>query len=161
MTVTAHKLTLHLTIPEWVPTHGDRTNATAEFERNRQRIIDDGFGYCLGCAIAGVRNDTELQCHHFAVEWCEANNADWNAALRYAKFVDPYGYAAKMGDKPMMNEDDIRNLMLLCQPCHTGKPGEPHPNIAGWLSGGIHYCPEPIWGADRVSVGKEEQEAKC
>lgn len=159
MTVAAHKLTLHLDVPEWVPTHGDRKGATAEFERNRKQIIDDGHGYCLGCAIAGIHNDKDLQCHHFAIEWCEANNADWDAATRVAKMIDPYGYAAKM-DGLMKNEDSIENLMMLCQPCHTGKPGEAHPHIAGWLSGGIHYSPLPIWLADRIARGKEEQEAK-
>ena len=159
MSVQARELVLHLTVPEWVPTHGVRKSASAEFEKNRQQIIDDGFGYCLGCAIAGIHNTTDLQCHHFAVEWCEAENADWEAALVAAKLIDPYGYAAKMGDTPMVNEDDIRNLMLLCQPCHTGKPGESHPNIAKWLSGGIHYTTFVAWMADRVSAGKEEKEA--
>jgi hypothetical protein len=156
--VAAHELTINVKVPEWVPTHADRTES-ANFAHNRQQLIDDGHGYCLGCKLAGITETKDLQCHHFAVEWAETESTNWESALWAAKKLDPYGYAAAMGDTPMTDPDDIRNLMMLCQPCHTGKPGEIHPNIAGWLSGGIHYAPLPIWFADRIARGGEEQEA--
>lgn len=159
MAINGHELTITVTVPEWVPTHADRTES-AEYHRNRQRLLDDGHGFCFGCKLGGITEAKDLQCHHFAVEWAEANNANWESVLWTAEFLDPYGYAKTMQGKPLTSPDDIRNLMMLCQPCHTGKPGEAHPNIAGWLSGGIHYAPLPIWFADRIARGNEEMEAK-
>ena len=150
--VKAHTLEITVRVPEWVPEHAQRTES-AEFAKNRQQIIDDGFGYCLGCDLAGKHVTEGLQCHHYAVEWAEWDDADPVKVLRSIKRQDPYGYAAKDPDSPVESPDDIRNLMMLCQPCHTGAPKQPNDQSAdpaGYESGGIHYCPYPVWEAERT-----------
>lgn len=148
----AHTLEITVHVPEWVPAHADRTES-ALFRANRARLIEEGHGFCWGCALGGIRTTTDLQCHHAAVEWAEWDGADPEAVLRAALRLDPYGYAAADPRSPFESPDDIRGLMMLCQECHTGAsvhPSEPLPNGRRWRSGGIHYAPYPVWAADRT-----------
>jgi hypothetical protein len=150
-TVPAHTLEITVRVPEWVPTHAERTESE-EFAKNRQRLIDDGFGYCFGCKLAGKHVTENLQCHHLS-EWAEWDDADPEKVLALARWIDPYGYAAKDPDTPISSPDDIRLLVMLCQPCHTGAPRQPDDPAAdptGYESGGIHYAPFPVWLAERV-----------
>lgn len=154
--IPAHVLTMSVQVPEWVPTHVTRTESEV-FARNRQRLLDEGHGYCLGCWLGGIHNGEDLQLHHGIVEWVTNGEANPNAALRAAKWLDCYGYAATMGDASWTDADDIRGLWFLCQDCHTGQPGIQHRKNEHWLSGGIHYAPFPIWLADRIASGVEER----
>ena len=150
--VEAHTLTLTVRVPEWVPSHAARTES-ALFEHNRARLIEEGHGYCWGCALAGVRNTADLQCHHGAVEWAEWDAATPEAALRVALWLDPYGYAAKDPQTPFASPDDLRGLLVVCQECHTGAPipeDQPLPAGRRWHSGGLHYAPAPVWLAERT-----------
>ena len=157
--VLSHEQTLTFRVPEWVPGHEKRGHDMPDFEHNRQQLINDGHGYCYRCAIAGIDKRDDLQCHHLS-EWAEWNDMDAEAVLRMAKAKDPYGYAAKMGDEPISNPNDIRLLLFLCQPCHTGKPKNPEEVTSeptDYISGGIHYCAEPFWWADAMRVRKAKE----
>lgn len=154
--VPGHELDITVRVPEWVPTHAERTESET-FARNRERLLADGHGYCWGCWLGGVDTREGLQLHHLVVEWATGNEANPAAALRVAKWLDPYGYAAEMGDAAWTDADDVRGLLFLCQPCHTGSPGVSHPQKAHWISGGLHYAPLPVWLADRIAEGAEEK----
>lgn len=159
MTVKGHELTLHIAVPEWVPTHVNRKES-AKYEHNRQTLIDDGHGYCFGCAIAGIHlpyhANGGLQCHHLS-EWAEWPDADPNYVKILAQWLDPYGYSSKMGNHPIEDPDDIRLLLMLCETCHIGAPKDPsvvESEPTSYISGGIHYCSFVQWIADRVRVRK-------
>lgn len=156
--VAAHELELTVRVPEWVPTHAQRTES-ATFAHNRERLIADGHGYCWGCWLGGVDTRDDLQLHHGIVEWATNNEAKPDAALRVLQTLDWYGYGHAMQGAPWTDADDIRGLVFLCQDCHTGSPGAPHKQNPRWLSGGIHYAPLPIWFADRIAEGAEETQA--
>lgn len=158
MTVPAHLLTLTVTVPEWVPTHAQRTES-ATFRANRAQLLAEGHNYCWGCWLGGISTTDDLELHHAVVEWATNNEANPAAALRVAQWLDFYGYAAQMGETPWTDADDIRGLVFLCQDCHTGQPGIQHKRNEHWLSGGIHYAPFPIWLADRIAAGREETAA--
>ncbi len=148
----AHTLTLEVRIPEWVPTHHERDEASPEFRHSRDRILADGHTGCWGCALAG-RKVPGVEAHHFGVEWCEAEAANWDAVLAFCEAIDPYGYGAKMRGQPLVGADDIRNLMMLCVPCHRGAPRQPTDKAAeptGYEGGGLHYQPWPTWLAERL-----------
>lgn len=155
--VPAHLLTLTVQVPEWVPGHAERGHDMPDFQANRERLIKDGHYYCYGCAIAGIKNDDPaLQCHHFAVEWAEWNDTNPHAALYLMRLRDPYGYAAKYPNDPVTNPNDIRNLLFLCELCHISHPKDVHTIKSApiiFISGGIHYTPEPLWYADRLRNG--------
>ena len=155
MTVAAHMLTLTVKVPEWVPTHADRTES-ATFAHNRQRLLDDGHGYCWGCWLGGIHTTTALELHHGVVEWATNNEARPDAAWRAAQWLDFYGYAHQLGDTPWTDADDIRGLVFLCFDCHRGQPGIQHTRNERWLSGGLHYAPFPLWLADRIAEGAQE-----
>lgn len=154
--IAPHELTITVRVPEWVPGHEERGHDMPDFEHNRQQLFDDGFGYCWGCRLAGIDKRDNLQCHHLS-EWAEWDDVDPVHVLALAKWWDPYGYAAKMGDEPIKNPNDIRLLLMLCQPCHTGAPKKPEEVVTEpteYISGGIHYAPYVIWIADRMRVRK-------
>ena len=154
--VQAHTLEIGVKVPEWVPTHADRTES-ALFHQNRQRLIEEGHGYCWGCKLAGRHVTDNLQLHHLS-EWAEWDDADPDKVLELAKWLDPYGYAAKDAQTPVESPDDLRLLLFLCQPCHTGAPRQPSDPAAEpgqYESGGIHYAPFPVWLAERLRISGE------
>lgn len=149
--VVAHTLEITVRVPEWVPEHAQRTESPI-FERNRQRLMNDGHGECWGCKLAGRHVAEDLQCHHLS-EWAEWEDADPALVLTLCRWLDPYGYARADPDSPIESPDDIRALVFLCQPCHTGaphKPDDPAAEPGGYESGGIHYAPWPVWLAERL-----------
>lgn len=150
-TVAAHTLEITVRVPEWVPTHADRTESE-KFRINRQKILDDGHGYCYGCALAGEHVTDNLQLHHMS-EWAEWDAASPEYVANLAKWWDPYGYFKADPTSPIEDPDDLRLLVFLCQPCHTGAPKQPGDKAAdptGYESGGIHYAPFPVWAAERL-----------
>ena len=149
--VEAHTLLLHVAVPEWVPTHAERDEASPEFRHARETLIADGHTTCWGCALAG-RRVPAAEAHHFGAEWCEWNAADPDRVLAFLESIDPYGYAAKMKGQPLTGPDDIRNLLMLCVGCHRGAPRQPADRAAepgGYEGGGLHYQPFPTWLAER------------
>ena len=150
--VPAHTLLLHVAVPEWVPTHAERDEASPEFRHARETLIADGHTACWGCAIAG-RKVPAAEAHHFGVEWCEWNAADPDLVLAFLELIDPYGYAAKMKGQPLTGVDDIRNLLMLCVGCHRGAPRQPADKAVepgGYEGGGIHCQSWPMWLAERL-----------
>lgn len=150
--VAAHTLILEVRVPEWVPTHAQRDEESPEFRHARERLIADGHTNCWGCALAGRKVPAD-EAHHYGIEWCEANDADMNRVLAFLELMDPYGYAATMRGQPLESADDIRNLLMLCIPCHRGAPLQPSDAAAQpgqYESGGIHFAPFPVWIADRL-----------
>lgn len=153
--VPAHTLLLHVAVPEWVPTHAERDEASPEFRHARERIFADGHADCWGCALAGQKRPAD-EAHHFGAEWCEWDGADPLRVLAFVELLDPYGYAVKMKGQPLTGADDIRNLLILCTRCHRGAPKVPddkttQPGPLAYLDeGGLHYLPFPIWLAARL-----------
>lgn len=123
-----------------VPDHPPRT-ASAEFERNRRQLIEDGHG-CLVCGSKGSAAHP-LEAHHL-VEWSAWEHVDPAKLLGVLKRIDLYGHAARLGDRPIGSPDDIRNLMMLC----SSAPLQGQPVAGGHHRGpdmGIHMVTFPVW----------------
>ena len=133
----AHEQIESLRVDVEYPEHIDRGSAnTSEFDANKHRLVHK-LG--LGCWKCGGKDHLEV--HHYIIEWSEWNNADPSKVLRIMHQWDAYGFAAdgmKGGNPLPQSPDDLRNLMVLCMPCHRG---------AGL---GIHQVPAPFWFADLV-----------
>jgi hypothetical protein len=93
------------------------------------KLKEDGFYFCAAC---GCKEN--LQVHHMQ-EFCFENITDFEKLKDFLMRWDTYGYSEKMKDEPITSVDDIRNLIVLCQPHHTGK------------GTGIHYLPLPLIAA--------------
>ena len=116
-------LTFHTSVV--IPEHGERDTKT--FRKNVEQLKKDGF---YSCAICGSKEKTQV--HHFS-EFCFEEITDFEKLKKILMIFDFYGYSAKMKDKPIETIDDIRNLICLCQPHHTGKDM------------GVHYVPLPFF----------------
>lgn len=124
---------------EIVHGHLPRGAESAAFNHAVAQLKKDGFGVCFVGALQGETITDNLQVHHFLAEWSEAELVDFVKLKRLAEVFDIYGYAAKMKDTPMTSVDDIRNLMVLSQPFHTGvNPVAGNPT-------GIHNLVFPFW----------------
>jgi len=121
-------LTLHETVV--IPEHGERD--TTAFRRSVERLKKDGFYFCAICGE--VKN---LQVHHIS-EFCFENITDFNKLKDVLIRFDIYGYGELLKDEPITSVDDVRNLIVLCQPHHTGK------------GTGIHYLSFPMFLAQRT-----------
>lgn len=125
--VKEHTIKETITVEEIVPEHEQR-KASAEFERNRKRIIEDGHAKCWVCGCTDG-----LEAHHHGAEWCEADNVDFDLLKEYLEEHDIYGYGRLLKSQPITSVDDIRNLMMLCKKHHTA------------ALTGIHETPYPIF----------------
>ena len=123
----AHEQRETLTIDVEYPAHAQRTESP-EFSANKRTLVTKLDTPCFCC---GSRERREV--HHFVIEWAEWASADPAKVLQKVHQMDIYGYAAQLGDKPINSPDDIRNLVVICAPCHRG---------AGT---GIHMVPFPNW----------------
>lgn len=132
--VAEHIETINLKDIEIVHGHAARGAESTEFNRNVAQLKADGHGKCF---VSGVT--TGLQVHHFLAEWSEGEVVDFVKLKALAEVFDIYGYAAKMKDIPMTSVDDIRNLMVLSQPYHTGV------NAVAGNPTGIHNLVFPFW----------------
>lgn len=126
MEVAAHEQSLHLVVIEELPPHEKRTESQL-FKKNRRLLVHDHDLPCWACDATD-----ELQVHHL-VEWATWNWVDPEKMREKLRAIDPYGFSKMYAKKAIESPDDIRNLIVLCQPCHTGK------------GKGIHYVPLPIW----------------
>lgn len=115
------RMTLHIT--RYYPNHEDRTE-TSEYRRTRHQLVNVEQ---RGCWVCGTRKN--LECHHFYVEWADANAVDWFEFQRrhpdladWTKFKDPKEFV-----------DSPANMRILCARHHR------HVNH------GIHAMDYPSW----------------
>lgn len=123
----AHEVDEHLEVDVEYPEHVQRTES-AEFAANKRMLIQKLDTPCFSC---GSKENREV--HHFVTEWALAAVADWDKVFKLVHHFDIYGFAAQLGDKPISGPDDIRNLVVICEPCHRG------------AMRGIHLVPFPDW----------------
>lgn len=138
--VNDHVENINLKDVEIVHGHAERGAESTEFARNVNCLKADGHGYCLVTYfLTGEKVTDNLQVHHFLAEWSEGELVDFEKLKRLAEMFDPYGYGAAMKDTPITSIDDIRNMLVLSQPFHTGM------NDAGNNATGIHNLVFPFW----------------
>lgn len=126
--IAAHLMRRTITEIEVIPEHDERS-ASAEYLRNRERLIEkDG----IGCWLCGGRKD--LEAHHW-FEWAAWNEIDPVKAAHALRWIDFHGYGRTVGDGPLESPDAIANLVVLCRRDHRGK---------GF---GIHNTTGPVWWA--------------
>ena len=112
------------------PSHEPR-HESKEFRDNKHHLVHE---LQLPCWLCGSRE--HLEAHHWH-EWALWNSLEASEALEVLQLIDFYGFAKKLGDKPLNSPDDIRNLVVLCELHHRGKDA------------GIHGLTFPIWLARR------------
>lgn len=130
------KRTLHDYVID--PDHAER-NESALFRQTKERLKKDGHYKCFVCG--GTEN---LQVHHLACEWMFANVVNYAKLQNVLQAFDPYGYSTKITN-PITSVDDVRNMLVLCQPHHTGVD---HKDGSGGT--GIHALTMPSWIAQAV-----------
>lgn len=124
--VEEHEQSLHIVVVEELPSHEQRTES-ALFRKNKKLLVKEHELPCWACA-----SKDDLQVHHL-VEWATWNWIDPEKMKHNLAAIDPYGFSKMLAKEPITSPDDLRNLIVLCQPCHTGK------------GKGIHFVPLPIW----------------
>lgn len=124
------------TIHEFIeyPDHEKRTESQL-FRSNKRKLVKQLGVRCWVCA-----SDEKLEVHHIH-EWSLWEALDQEKVLDTLHAFDPYGYTHTGGDKPIESPDDIRNLVVLCEPCHRG------------VNKGVHELTMPIF-LPRRSVKK-------
>jgi len=131
-----------------VPDHVQRSESP-EFRAAVKRLKADGHYICWmsGLKDGDKRPDgttVDLQVHHCFIEWCLAEDCDFDKLKAMAEEWDIYGYGRLMKHIPMTSVDDVRQMLVLDQIYHTGgsKDG---------VANGIHFIPFPYWIAQKVS----------
>ena len=143
MPVKEHAETINIKNIAITPDHVDRV-ASKEFAQAVRQLKQDGHYVCFvsGRKDGDKRPDgsiTDLQVHHLLAEWSMANIVDMNKLKALSERLDPYGYGKVMTDVPLTTVDDIRNMLVLDQPFHTGTN-----DVAGNATG-IHNLAFPMW----------------
>ena len=127
--------------------HEERAESP-EFRKSVDRLKDDGH---YRCWMSGRKNGdprpdgtiTSLQVHHCFLEWCLADQGDFEKVKAMAEEWDIYGYGKLMKNIPITSVDDVRQMMVLDQPYHTG-------GATDGVANGIHYIPLPYFIAQKV-----------
>lgn len=96
------------------PDHHERTES-AEFREVKKRLREDGHYHCYICGT-----EENIQIHHRALEYMFNNIGDMKKVKDFCEEWDIYGYGKLLKNRPMINCDDIRNMMSLCNAHHTG-----------------------------------------
>ncbi len=117
-----------------VPDHAKRT-PSEDFRKAKERLQEDGHYRCWVCGAT-----ENLHVHHFGIEWSLAHFADWKKVKDFCGEWDPYGYGRLLKNVPMTSPDDIRNLLVLCEPHHIGVD---HANDNSGI--GIHEITFPVF----------------
>jgi len=139
MSVAEHEEKIHLLEVVVTPGHDDRAES-AEFRKSKKRLEEDGH---MECWICGSKE--KLQVHHFLAEWSLAKLVSRKKLKALCELFDIYGYGKLMKDIALKSVDDIRQMMVLCQECHTGVDQED-----GSSGIGIHDLPFPAWIIQKV-----------
>ncbi|PWI57891.1 hypothetical protein BM613_06685 [Sulfoacidibacillus thermotolerans] len=124
-----------------IPEHAKRTE-TEEFRKSKERLQEDGHYRCWVCGTT-----ERLQVHHYGIEWSLAHLADWNKVKAFCEEWDPYGYGHLLRNIPLKSPDDIRNLLVLCEPHHIGID---HRDEESGI--GIHELTFPIFLIQKLSI---------
>lgn len=96
------------------PDHDERTESS-EFREAKLRLHTDGHMKCYVCGT-----EDNLQVHHRAGEYMFANVIDLDRLKEFCEEWDVYGYGRLLRHQPLTTVDDVRNMLVLCQPHHTG-----------------------------------------
>lgn len=142
MSIAEHEETVTTKDVVITPEHAQRGAESAEFSRNVERLKADGHYSCFIC-----KTEENLQVHHYGREWSLAEGCDFDELKAFLLQNDVYGYSNLLRNLPITSVDDIRNLMVLCQPHHTGVD-----HADGGTGTGIHNTVHPIWLAQRTSL---------
>ena len=116
----------------WVTPEHPQRNTTA-FRKSVNQLKADGHFKCL----CGATENLEV--HHIS-EFCFEEDTDFVMLEKILMHFDPYGYSKAMIGQPITSVDDIRNLIVLCKPHHTGK------------GTGVHEMDFPLWIRQFVSL---------
>lgn len=137
--IEAHMMKRTLTEVVIDPSHVDRVES-AEFRHSKERLKEDGHFKCWTCG-----STENLQVHHMA-EWMFANDIDFGKLKAFVEEWDVYGYGRLLRNQPLTTVDDIRCMIVLCQPHHTGV------DHADEDSGtGIHSLTFPAWLVQKLA----------
>ena len=138
--VAAHAVTRTLKETIYYPEHAPR-KSSAEYKKVHHHLIyelDEPCWVCgvrnstLGDPTKNVRGSKQMETHHSAVEWAEANAVD--PALVMTDFP-----AMGAADEPHLREwlDSEGNMLVLCDVCHRH-------GMAG-----VHMISYPAWVVQR------------
>lgn len=136
----AHEVTRHLTESVWYPEHQAR-KASEEYRKVHHHLIYDLDEPCWICGVRkstlgnpeqNPRGATEMESHHWNVEWALANS------------IDPAKIIRNFPDLGIADSDHLRqwldsegNMLVLCDVCHRH----------GLY--GIHSITYPAWVAQK------------
>jgi len=147
--IAAHVEKLTSTAYMIVQGHNERAESP-EFRKAVQRLKDDGHYVCwiTGLKDGDKRPDgtvVDLQVHHCFLEWCLADVGDFEKLKAMCEEWDIYGYGKLMRNIPITSVDDVRQMLVLDQPYHTG-------GATDGVANGIHFIPFPYWIAQKVAM---------
>lgn len=140
MTVPAHEIrrTIHDDVID--PCHANRTESKT-FRAAKRRLKADGHWQCWICSAT-----QNLQVHHFLAEYAFKTITDLAELKIVAEALDLYGYGHLMRNVPITDPEDIRGMMVLCEPHHIGVD---HAN--GGSGTGIHDLTFSSWIMQRLA----------
>ena len=146
-TIPAHLEKLTGTAYMIVPEHAERAESP-EFRAAVKRLKEDGHYVCWisGRKDGELRPDgtkTDLQVHHLFMEFCLAADCDFDKLKAMCEEWDIYGYGRLLRNTSITSIDDLRQMMVLDQPFHTGGGGD-------GVANGIHFIPFPYWMPQKV-----------
>jgi hypothetical protein len=132
-----------------IPGHADRVT-TPLFVHTRKQLIEREGGRCFICNRTEEESGFPLESHHWIIERCLSEVADWTYAREAIFKLEAYiKYAADFArsnptlpDIMTFVDDQTANGLLLCKEHHTvdGKD----------VPCGIHELPFPQWLFQRV-----------
>lgn len=126
-----HEFKESLQVDVFYPDHTPRIESET-FVKSRKHLIDELNTPCFICSMTleeAKKQNTDLELHHYYVEWAYSDAVDWNGEIRdkhkdfdWSKFTKPEDFV-----------DSEYNTMVLCQVHHRHKDK------------GIHMIPFPLW----------------
>jgi hypothetical protein len=123
------------------PDHCERDESEV-FRKAKDRLREDGHYKCYICG-----SEEKLQAHHRAAEYMFNNVVDFELLKDFCEEWDVYGYGKLLKQKPIDTVDDIRNLLILCQPHHQGVNHE-----EGRGGTGVHNLTFNSWIIQKIAL---------